>query len=290
MSARLLQETIALTLLTMASEALGLAQVSMTTNATNLPGSNILLSPCAGSAASGIAAALLQGQPVDVSALIPYSFVLENRDTHRLVAYTLHWTYTRGDGTSSQRYFTYVQIHEFLDGGRPHATKPIPSTFSVAPGVRRVLCPLFNFSPAESRPLSIPARVVSSFVAHHQSDLGLTLSLDSAVLDDGRFYGPDLNLLYNRLQTEISTRQSLYGSILKAADDAEISLILDPLSQQPIPTQPPRASATLEEWQHFFQKLAADPLIAMMARTGGAGVRTLAKQLIYAQPPVLRKQ
>jgi hypothetical protein len=226
-------------------------------------------------------------QEVGFDSVKPFLCILRNHSGHGINAFVLRWEVIESDGRRME--LTRSPWAGASAGGTLTGERPIWKQ-----GEDRLISPSFDWgattSGHESRAKLISAMLKGRLVPSSSAVLRIDVWLDAVVYDDGVFVGPDQSGFYNRFECQQEGEQDEAAFVVGMLDlnfsDESIAAGL-------------KADVEKQRGQDAGDKAAlvdaaraqeAQILLAVLNRSGRAGLKNIALRIRSAQRTVLQRQ
>lgn len=171
-----------------------------------------------------------------ITPFLPYSFILRNRTTHQIAAYSALWTSV--DLLGGVHNSSFVFVNPFTLGG-PEA---------IAAGADRIVTPVpglgYDPLPGTATLATIQNRVLTKFGGQRT----VTVSLDAVVLEDGTLIGPDIRNAGPHIQGKLDAIRDVAMSVSTAIrGGADVAAIQHTLSQMSAAAAPKEAGLAAQQ-------------------------------------------
>jgi len=230
-----------------------------------------------------------KGNPI-VDALKPFSVLIKNVGDQAVVAYSLRWELLRDDGrvlTQTRDYITAWRLMGVEGSDKDGIT--------IQPGSFVLMTPSnLDFAQgAEAIRAGNPELLMQASEIRTQLRIysNISVTIDGAFFEDGRYVGPDNSGLFSRVATQLSAKRDLCLEVtqeLKRGEQADhVFKQVEELASGPRVELAP--SSTKEDVYKKFKKDAAEELLRFRSASGDAKAKEFATQLLSNKWPELRK-
>lgn len=164
--------------------------------------------------AQSSAPAALSQSGVDISGVLPYSFVLRNSSGHGIIAYSARWLTTDVSGHIETVDRVWANLQTQSGGG------------AIAASSDRLVMPLPQLAPSNSstsvsRFLGAVDNVRRSFA----KQATITVSLELAILDNGLALGSDAANVMQEITSKMDVERELSAGVIAAAQQGQSAVI-----------------------------------------------------------------
>jgi hypothetical protein len=269
-------------------------------NVIGLPDSGLILIGPTDARFDDMANEVLHGRrSEEYEILKPYSAIIQNKTRKTVVAYTIRWEHSVGNGNRRpSRNYSLAQVTGILDGDH-RQTEPEEST--IGPGDFKIVTfesQIGKKTDSEwlQAPLNDGVRSGLQLEVHeYDEDTDVSVAIDGALFDDASFVGPDKSGFFEDFKAEIDAQQDVMSLIVSSADQG-----LDQVAAQlqsmvrvnengfNVPIMPPGDSPS-DVYQRHKSRYAWGFLNVRRARGDQAALAWAGRQLFQNSPRFVRQ-
>jgi len=247
--------------------------------------------------------------PRSVDVTRPFSVIIRNQSSRDVIAYRLRWDVIQPDGTLTTQLTTYAEPDALMGGSR----SGLPDMgAAISAGSARYVSLAGLESQTATMAMggsSLPTSDLNAIqeIAAQKNQVALldflrnklakaqslTVTLDVAIFDDGRFVGPDSFNYFAQMRAEIDAKQDLLRDALFAAQQNKpLERVYD--SAETIANEPEMfigPDSSQADYYKFYKREFAREFLRM--RVSSRDDKTavwLATSRLYKQWPTLRKK
>jgi hypothetical protein len=157
---------------------------------------------------------VLSQSAIDISPVLPYSFVLRNTSAQTIVAYSARWTTTDADGHVRTHDMVWANL-QTLSGGS-----------AIAPSSDRLVMPLQQLAPSSSsKSIARFSATIDNVQKMFGNQAKIAVSLEVTIADNGLALGSDSGNVIQQISSRIDAQREVFSGIIAAGQNGQSAVI-----------------------------------------------------------------